>query len=475
MRLLKGRDLMKVSKFTLPALAAVPLIMVLGNSLLIPVLPAIQSAVNVSKVQVSLIITLFSIPAGIVIPLAGFLSDRFGRKKVIIPALTLYALGGVVAGLAAIFLKENSFYVILAGRVIQGIGAAGTAPIAMALCGDLWEGKQRAKSLGVIEASNGMGKVISPILGAALGLIFWYAAFIFFPLVIIPVIIAIWLIVKEPENNEEPPKLRAYVNSVKTTVKKKVPLLMSCFLAGATALLLLFGVLFFLSDYLEKVLNYNGILKGALLAIPVLFMSSTSYITGLIIKKQILLMKILVLTGLSLIAVSLGVQPFFENIYMFFAGISVAGIGTGLVLPCLNMLITSASDSDERGIVTSLYGSVRFFGVAFGPPIFGWLMDKGLPIMFWAAAGLSAFAAVIAFFFIKVRAIKKSAAEESKEKKGEKSQAADSKQAENELNEGLLVYVSPQGSTTIISAPAKKPQLNKQNEGKENNGDEHNQ
>src|SRR5690554_3720473 len=90
--ILKGRCGMKLSKFALPALAGVPLIMVLGNSLFIPVLPAIQNALNISKVQVSLLITLFSVPAGIVIPLAGFLSDRFGRKKVIIPALILYAL-----------------------------------------------------------------------------------------------------------------------------------------------------------------------------------------------------------------------------------------------------------------------------------------------------------------------------------------------------------------------------------------------
>ncbi len=459
---------MKVSKFTLPALAGVPLIMVLGNSLLIPVLPAIQSAVNISKVQVSLIITLFSIPAGLIIPVAGFLSDRFGRKKVIIPSLILYGSGGIIAGLAAIFLKENSFNVILAGRVIQGIGAAGTAPIAMALCGDLWQGKERSKSLGIIEASNGMGKVISPVLGAVLGLFFWYAAFIFFPVIVIPVIIANWLLVKEPDKHKEPLRINTYIKSVKKIFKKKAPLMLSCFLTGAAALMLLFGVLFFLSDYLEKALKYDGIIKGALLAVPVLFMSTTSYITGTLIKKQIALMKILVLTGLTLIALSLGILPFFRNIYVFFTGISIAGVGTGLVLPCLNMLITSATDSEERGMVTSLYGSVRFFGVAFGPPIFGWLMDLGQPIMFWSASALAAFAAVIAFFFIKVRAITQSTAEEDEQKKTAGSLNDNNAQAK----QGLLVYISPQGATTVITAPAKKPVTNQDNENQANNGDE---
>ena len=66
---------------TLASLAGVPLIMVLGNSMLIPVLPKMKSALDISQFQVSLVITLFSVPAGLVIPIAGFLSDRISRKK----------------------------------------------------------------------------------------------------------------------------------------------------------------------------------------------------------------------------------------------------------------------------------------------------------------------------------------------------------------------------------------------------------
>nr|WP_204617646.1 MFS transporter [Desulforadius tongensis] len=428
--------------------------MVLGNSLLIPVLPAVQKALNISNVQVSLIITLFSVPAGIVIPLAGFLSDRFGRKKVIIPSLVLYGLGGVVAALAAFFLKEKAFAVILAGRVIQGIGAAGTAPIAMALCGDLWQGKQRAKSLGVIEASNGMGKVISPVLGAVLGTILWYAAFVFFPAIVIPVVLAMWILVKEPKQQREPPLLKEYARTIKQIFKNKSPLLLSCFFAGATALFLLFGVLFFLSDYLEKVLVLNGVIKGLALAVPVLFMSTTSYITGAFIKKQVALMKILVVTGLILLSVSLGLLPLLKGVYMFFAAISAAGIGTGLILPCLNMLITSTTATEERGMVTSLYGSVRFFGVAFGPPVFGWLMNFGQPVMFWSAAALAGAAAAVSFFFIRIKAIK-NAPNKHREKE----------QLKNKRYSG---YLAP------TPEPARKPLNNHHYKDQVNNGQRNN-
>ena len=86
----------------LAILSAVPVIMV-GNSMLIPVLPTIQSDLKISPLQVSLLITLFSIPAGIIIPLSGILSDRYGRKRVIAPSLLLYGAGGLLTGFAAIW------------------------------------------------------------------------------------------------------------------------------------------------------------------------------------------------------------------------------------------------------------------------------------------------------------------------------------------------------------------------------------
>ncbi len=384
------------------ALSGVPLIMVLGNSMLIPVLPDIKNALNLSSVQVSLIITLFSLPAGLIIPVTGFLSDRYGRKVVIIPALIVYGAGGLIAALAAIFLKESAYMLILAGRVIQGIGAAGTAPIAMALCGDLFIDKERSRSLGSIEASNGLGKVISPVLGAAIGLLAWYAAFVLFPLIVIPVIVGIWILVKEPEGRVKQ-KLQQYLRSFTQVFKEKKRLLLSSYLAGAIVLLILFGVLFYLSEYLEQQYGLDGIPKGLVIAIPVLFMSVTSFITGFIIKKKEALMKILVITGLSIMTASLIFLPLAQSVIFYFAAISVIGVGTGLVLPCLNMLITSAATIKERGLITSLYGSVRFFGVAAGPPLYGYLMAKGTGLMFWSSAGLAMAGAVVFFVFMEAK------------------------------------------------------------------------
>jgi len=392
----------KNSAAVLAAISGVPFIMVLGNSMLIPVLPAMKQVMNLSQLEVSMIITAFSIP-GLLIPVAGFLSDRIGRKKIIIPGLILYGLGGITAGAAAIMLGANAYAWVIGGRVIQGIGAAGTTPIAMALTGDLFAGPQRSKSLGVVEASNGMGKVLSPVLGAAIGLIAWYAAFIFFPVVVVPIVIGMWLLVKEPKNEREKQSVSQYARSIKKVFHKKSAMLLTSFLGGMIALLILFGILFFLSDYLETEVGIFGIMKGFALAVPVLFMSATSFVTGICLKKKLKLLKWLAVTGLGLIALSLVSLNFFHNIYFFFAAISITGTGTGLLLPCLNTIITSTVDSAERGLITSVYGSVRFLGVAAGPPFFGYLMDQGNVYMYWVGGALAGITALLAAFLIRVR------------------------------------------------------------------------
>ncbi len=160
------------------AIATVPLVLVLGNSMLVPILPELQEKLGISQFQSSLVITLFSVTAGLVIPISGYLSDRFSRKAIIIPSLIIYGAAGILAGLGAVW---NSYTVLIVARAIQGLGAAGTAPIAMALAGDLYNDGTESKALGLTEASNGTGKVVSPILGSLLALIVWYAAFFAFP------------------------------------------------------------------------------------------------------------------------------------------------------------------------------------------------------------------------------------------------------------------------------------------------------
>jgi ACDE family multidrug resistance protein len=394
----------KSNMTTVYLLTTVPFIMVLGNSMLIPVLPAIRKAIDINLFQAGLLITFFSIPAGIMIPFAGLLSDHIGRKKVMAPALIIYGIGGILAGLAAVFIK-NPFPYILGARIIQGIGAGGTYQLAMALIGDLIQGKQRAQALGILEASNGLGKVVSPLAGAAIALIAWYMPFFVYGVLALPIAAVVYFLAKEPQNKQKAQSAQEYLQGLKKIWSKKGPSLLSAFLAGTLVLFALFGLLSFLSDQLEAA-KLGTFSRGLIIAIPVLFMAITSYILGTVLKESLAkILKITTITGLILVALGLaGYLLFSSNILRVSAAV-ILGIGTGLVLPSLNTLITSAASASERGLVTCLYGTVRFFGVAIGPPVFG-LTDKiGKPMVFIGSAALAAIAAVIVGLIINVQQV----------------------------------------------------------------------
>lgn len=392
----------KTSGMTILAISSIPLILVLGNSMIIPVLPQMKKELDVSQFRISLIITVFSFAAAVSIPLLGYLSDRFSRKAVIIPALILYGSGGLLAGAASAWFSKAYTWIII-GRILQGIGAAGTAPIAMALTGDLFKGAKQSKVLGLVEASNGIGKVISPIIGSLLALLFWYAAFFAFPIFCLISFLLTIFFVREKKEKKESPPLGTYIKGLVSVFKTEGSWLVVAYLTGAVCLFTLFGILFYISDILEKDYEIDGVLKGSILAIPLLFMTVTSYITGSKIGKNMRLMKRLTVAGLFFMTASFSLLVIVKSLIPFFSVLVISSIGTGLALPCINSFITGSVSTDKRGFVTSLYGSVRFLGVAIGPPIYSALMDWSRTGMFLTTAGLTLLVALLCIFFIRVK------------------------------------------------------------------------
>lgn len=380
-------------------LCGVPFVMVLGNSMLIPVFPQMEKAMNLTQFQVGLIVTFFSVPAGLLIPLAGFLSDQYGRKPIMVPALFVYGAGGLISGLAAVML-ENPYPVLLAGRVVQGLGAGGTYQLAMALTGDIFQSSERTKALGLLEAFNGLGKVVSPILGSLIALISWYAPFFAYSIITFPIAVGVWLLVKEKNQELEKQAFRDYWHNLKAIFAEKAKLLLSSYFVGMAALFILFGVLSYISDFLEASHNLFGLKKGLVIAIPVFSMAATSYLSGAYLADRKNPWKWVVVGGMVLSTAALAMLAMVTAlvptmIILFFLGISI-----GIVLPPINTLITGAASAKRRGIVTCLYGTVRFFGVAIGPPTFGLVIQYGRWVMFLGAAAVSALAVLIAVLFV---------------------------------------------------------------------------
>jgi ACDE family multidrug resistance protein len=394
---------MKDKKWDLVALASIPVIMTLGNSMLIPILPQIERELKVSSFKVSMLITVYAVVAILLIPIAGYLSDRFGRKAVIIPSLIIAAAGGAVAGGAALMLNGSiAYWTILGGRLLQGIGAAGAFPIVIPLVGDMFDDeKQVSKSLGIIETSNTFGKVISPILGAALAVWLWYLPFMAIPVLCLLSLVLVIFLVKTPKKKEKPPTFSEFVSSVRTVLKEKGRWLYSLFAIGGICMFVIFGVLFYLSETLESEYQLKGVLKGLVLAIPLAALCLSSFLAGKWIGKSKVRMKWVGFTGLVILTGSLIIMGLWDNIYLVVGLFTLGSVGIGATLPCLDALITEGVDKAQRGTITALFSSMRFIGVSLGPPVVSLLIGTSHFILFIVIAATGAVGGLLTLFAVK--------------------------------------------------------------------------
>lgn len=385
----RSNEAVQGRRWTIISLASIPLIMTLGNSMLIPILPMLEKELDISKLQSSYIITVYSIIAIFLIPVAGFLSDRYGRKKVIIPSLIITGIGGLIAGWGS-WGMENPYYIILIGRALQGVGASGAMPIVLPLVGDIFRSDEEASAtLGIIETSNTIGKVLSPILGAFLAGFIWFLPFFSIPVFCLISTLMIAFLVKNKGKNEEKISFREYRDLTMAAFREHGKWLLAVFIIGAILMFILFGFLFYLSSILEDKFSYKGIWKGVLLAIPLLALSLTAYIAGKKIKDNLRVMKWVTFIGIVISGCSVLVISFMEHPVYLLTIFLVCGTGIGMALPCLDALITGSLEKSVRGVITSIYSAMRFIGVAAGPPVIAVLMKQDI---LWMVSLLTVFA-----------------------------------------------------------------------------------
>lgn len=152
---------MRHRSFVLSILVAAQFVDAIGLGLLLPVLPLYVGTLGATPVEVTLLVALYALMGILFSPLAGRLSDRIGRKPVIILGSAL--LVGSYAGMAVAPTLEWLFVF----RTIGGIGAA-KAGVVSALLIDVVRTDERARWLGLVGSMTGIGMFLGPVVGALL-------------------------------------------------------------------------------------------------------------------------------------------------------------------------------------------------------------------------------------------------------------------------------------------------------------------
>ncbi len=160
---------------------------------MLPALPTMAAELSPeSPNQVQLVVTIFVLGMGMGTLFTGPLSDTFGRKPVVLAGCGLYI---VSAGLAA---QADSLGLLLAARLVQGLGAAGPRVVVMAIIRDMFVGRQMAQIMSFVMIVFTLVPALAPSIGAVLIALAGWSA-IFWAFVVFATVVSLWLFVRLPE------------------------------------------------------------------------------------------------------------------------------------------------------------------------------------------------------------------------------------------------------------------------------------
>ena len=332
----------------------------LGFGIVLPLLPYYAVDFGADAFAVGGLLAIYSLAQLIFSPLWGRLSDRVGRRPVIMLSLVGSSIGLTIFGLA------NTLWLLFASRLFSGITAA-TISVAQAYIADSTTAENRAKGMGIIGAAFGLGFVFGPAIGgllaqfghgvpafAAAGLALANAVFAYFKL---------------PESL--PPESRGQVVPRGFSLKR---LAAGMAIPNMAPLMVLYFFTIFAFATMEATfplltqdrLGFTEVENGYVFAyIGVLIVILQGGLVGRLAKR--FGERSLIVAGALCLAVSLALQPFAPTVGMLLLVLVPLAVGNGLTNPSLTSLISQTAESSAQGETLGIAQSLAALGRVLGP------------------------------------------------------------------------------------------------------------
>lgn len=373
----------------LHVLFGITLMAVLGVTSITPAFPTVIQEFGISSGQVGLLITFFTLPGIVLTPVLGIMSDRYGRKSILTPALILF---GVAGGLCAF---ATSFDMLLFLRFVQGMGAAALGTLNVTVIGDIYEGRERSTALGYNSSVLSIGTATYPGIGGLLATFGWFYPFLL-PFLAIPVAFVVLFSLHNPEPVNDQ-GLKEFFGNLFDNLwpRLKNPKIFGVFVASLVSFVLLFGAqLAYLPILMDERFDAPAYIIGFILSGASLTTALTSSqlgrLTGRFKEKTLLKFAFLLYAAGLVVAALVPILP------LLLVSVAILGVANGINIPNIFSLLNEVAPSDNRGAFLSVNGMILRIGQTIGPIFMATLtVPIGLTGAYLAAAAL----ALVTFVF----------------------------------------------------------------------------
>ncbi len=334
----------------------------LGFGILIPILPTFATKeLHVNETAIGIAIAVYSFVQLFFNPILGKLSDKYGRKPLIVISLLLNAFGYVI------FAFTHTYLVLIISRIVGGIGGSSIG-VAQAYIADVTTKENRAKGMGLIGAAFGLGFVFGPMFGGILSKFgyeltgFASASFSF-----LACLVSMLLLPESHHGRDREMKIGKKLLDI--AAMKKVFRNNELAILIIVAFTLTFSVAniygtFALLGY--KVYNLSDLQNGYLFGI--IGLVSALVQGGLLnIISKYLNNKELIIIGTALMMIGMAAVPYGGNITGLIILTIIFSTGVALLQPTFLSLISKVASDKEQGITLGINQSFSAFGRVLGP------------------------------------------------------------------------------------------------------------
>lgn len=368
----------------LPILFLVMFLVMVGFGIIIPVIPFYAEEIGATPTQLGLLMAVYSLMQLLFAPMWGRISDRIGRKPVI--------MIGILGLSISFFLMAISteLWMLFAARIIGGLLSSANMPTVMAYVADITSEEDRGKGMGIIGASVGLGFIFGPAIGGVFSQSSLNTPFYLAGATSLLTFLLVTFVLKESLTVEQR----------NSHAKEKTSLLKA--FNGPVSVLFVLQLFVSLSlSGLEATFAYFAAEKADLGAVELGYIFMIMGLAGAIVQGGLVgrMTKKLgegtvIQLGIVISAIGFALILLIEGFGTAALFLTVFGVGNGLIRPSVSSLLTKKSTAGH-GSTTGLLSSFDSLGRIIGPPLGGWLFSIAIGMPYISGILLSAIALIL--------------------------------------------------------------------------------